>query len=364
MQITDYFKPDPALSGNAHPKQALDRPRSNKRIVSDHHSPSHAALVVSGQKRTSVNLSSNDPPLLLKRQQLAPNETQDPLDTSDPQHTDTDQSVTSDMVSTQHHPLLGLEYATMSPDWLDAFHLELLQSYFLNIKLFIQKEIDGGKKIFPSSENIYSFTKCPLKNIKVVIIGQGKLISFSFVSIVGALLTFSVLVPVLHMCANPYHGPGQAHGLCFSVQKGVPIPPSLVNIYKELESDLGPGMFKRPNHGYLEAWCQEGVLLLNSSLTVRQSEPNSHAKCGWLKFTDAVIALINREQSHVVFMLWGGFAQKKGAAIDGKKHLVLKATHPSPLGANKGGWFGSKHFSKANAYLEANGRSTINWANI
>ncbi|KAJ1339021.1 uracil-DNA glycosylase [Batrachochytrium salamandrivorans] len=296
MQITDYFKPDPALSGNAHPKQALDRPRSNKRIVSDHHSPSHAALVVSGQKRTSVNLSSNDPPLLLKRQQLAPNETQDPLDTSDPQHTDTDQSVTSDMVSTQHHPLLGLEYATMSPDWLDAFHLELLQSYFLNV--------------------------------------------------------------------DPYHGPGQAHGLCFSVQKGVPIPPSLVNIYKELESDLGPGMFKRPNHGYLEAWCQEGVLLLNSSLTVRQSEPNSHAKCGWLKFTDAVIALINREQSHVVFMLWGGFAQKKGAAIDGKKHLVLKATHPSPLGANKGGWFGSKHFSKANAYLEANGRSTINWANI
>lgn len=189
----------------------------------------------------------------------------------------------------------------------------------------------SSKTIYPPPKDIYSFTQLtPLENVKVVILGQ-----------------------------DPYHGPGQAHGLCFSVGRGIKAPPSLVNIFKELKTDI-PG-FKIPTHGYLEGWAKEGVLLLNATLTVRQGEANSHAKAGWMTFTDAIISLLNRSSSNTVFMLWGGFAQKKATLINSRKHLILKATHPSPLGANKGGWFGCKHFSKANEYLEKNGKGTVDW---
>ncbi|KAJ3302665.1 hypothetical protein HDV03_004785 [Kappamyces sp. JEL0829] len=169
-------------------------------------------------------------------------------------------------------------------------------------------------------------------------------------------------VKVVIIGQDPYHGPGQAHGLCFSVQKGVRVPPSLVNIYKELSSDLGT-QFKIPGHGMLQAWQSQGVLLLNATLTVRKGAPNSHAKWGWAQFTDAVIQYLAKNRANLVFMLWGGFAQKKGSHIDPKRHLVLKAAHPSPLGADKG-WWGSKHFSKANAYLESKGKDPIEWGAI
>ena len=198
------------------------------------------------------------------------------------------------------------------------------------MKRKLNLEEQQGKVIYPPLSDVYSFTQCSLKEIKVVIIGQ-----------------------------DPYHGPNQAHGLCFSVRKGVPNPPSLNNIYRELISDVG---IKKPLHGCLEAWVSQGVLLLNASLTVRKGEPNSHASYGWADFTNAIIEYLNRSGDHLVFMLWGGFAQKKGSCIDKKKHLVLTATHPSPLGANKGGWFGCKHFSKANAYLEQHNKAAIDWS--
>ena len=225
---------------------------------------------------------------------------------------------------------LQLERQYMAKDWFKAFLGEMKKKYFQAIKQALNEEFNKGCIIYPQPSEMYSFTQCPLESVKVVIIGQ-----------------------------DPYHGPGQAHGLCFSVKKGVTPPPSLVNIFKELETDIPA--FKRPSHGCLTSWTNQGVLLLNATLTVRKAEANSHASLGWQTFTDAIIAYINNNKSNVVFMLWGGYAQKKGKSVDEKRHLVLKATHPSPLGANKGGWFGSKHFSKANAYLQSNSLTPIDW---
>ncbi|OAJ38207.1 uracil-DNA glycosylase [Batrachochytrium dendrobatidis JEL423] len=272
---------------------------------------------VDTKPNTSMTITKKrtDPPRLesdAKIRRLTDSENINPSDT---EKVTADDTVLANKLS-ETQPLLQLEITTMPDDWFNAFRSEMESAYFLNIKRFLQAERDAKKP-------------CELT-----------------------------------MADYPYHGLHQAHGQCFSVQKGVSIPPSLINIYKELESDLGLDVFKRPSHGYLNSWCQQGVLLLNASLTVRQSEPNSHAKCGWLKFTDAIIAYINKNNQGVVFMLWGGFAQKKGTVVDKKKHLVLKATHPSPLGANKGGWFGCKHFSKANEYLKSKGRGVVDWASI
>ncbi|KAI9099437.1 uracil-DNA glycosylase-like protein [Phlyctochytrium arcticum] len=230
--------------------------------------------------------------------------------------------------------LLKLEKENMADDWFKVFKPEMEKPYFLKIKKTLEEEAGRGVTIYPLPNQMYTFTKCPLSDIRVVIIGQ-----------------------------DPYHGPNQAHGLCFSVKKPVKPPPSLINIYRELESDLGD-KFTRPPHGFLEGWCTEGVLLLNASLSVRRGVPNSHKDIGWATFTDAIITYLNKNKKDLVFMLWGGFAQKKGKSIDKQKHLVLTAKHPSPLGANQGGWFGCKHFSKANEYLVSKGKKEVNWNHL
>ncbi|XP_036367980.1 uracil-DNA glycosylase [Octopus sinensis] len=187
--------------------------------------------------------------------------------------------------------------------------------------------------IYPPANEVFSWTQlCPLKDIKVIIVGQ-----------------------------DPYHGKNQAHGLCFSVKPGVKTPPSLVNIYKELETDI-PG-FQIPNHGTLTGWAKQGVLLLNSCLTVRASQANSHKDRGWEQLTDAVIRWLNDNSSALVFVLWGAYAQKKGAFINKQKHCILKSAHPSPFSANNG-FFGCKHFSKCNAYLSKNNKKTIDWKKV
>ncbi|ORX75079.1 hypothetical protein BCR32DRAFT_297128 [Anaeromyces robustus] len=229
---------------------------------------------------------------------------------------------------------LALEKKYMAEDWYKAFRSEMLKGYFIKIKKFLENEKKNKVVIFPEEKDMYSFTKCPLKQIRVVILGQ-----------------------------DPYHGVGQAHGLCFSVKKGVQPPPSLVNIFRELKNDLGDN-FKIPNHGYLNGWTEQGVLLLNTSLSVRKGEAASHANIGWQQFTDAIISYINQCRRNVVFLLWGSHAQKKGKNIDKNKHLVLKAVHPSPLSANRGGWFGCKHFSKTNEYLIKNGYKPIDWSHL
>ena len=180
----------------------------------------------------------------------------------------------------------------------------------------------------PRHQTFRAFELCPLDKVKVVILGQ-----------------------------DPYHGEGQAHGLCFSVQPGVRPPPSLVNIYKELESDLG---IPRPRHGFLESWAKQGVLLLNSVLTVEMGQAAAHQGKGWEPFTDEIIRIVNAKTEPVVFLLWGAYAQKKAAFVDADRHLVLKAAHPSPLSAHNG-FLGCRHFSKANAFLEANGQTPIDW---
>jgi uracil-DNA glycosylase len=198
------------------------------------------------------------------------------------------------------------------------------------LKRFLIAEKERGKRIFPKgSEWFRALDLTPLDEVRVVILGQ-----------------------------DPYHGPGQAHGLCFSVPAGVQPPPSLVNIYKELESDLG---IRPARHGFLEHWAKQGVLLLNSVLTVEMSRAASHREKGWERFTDAITAEVNARETPVVFMLWGSYAQKKAAHVDSARHLVLKAPHPSPLSAHSG-FFGCKHFSKANAFLEARGLEPIDWA--
>ena len=214
--------------------------------------------------------------------------------------------------------------------WKTALKDEFKQPYFKQIVEHIKTEKEQGKTIYPPGSLIFhAFEATPIDHVKVVILGQ-----------------------------DPYHGPNQAHGLSFSVQKGVPPPPSLVNIFKELHEDVGMPI---PNHGYLEKWAQQGVLLLNASLTVRAGEPMSHSKIGWHHFTDSVIKKVSEDKEHVVFMLWGKFAQEKKSLIDEKKHLILKAAHPSPLSAHNG-FFGCRHFSKANTWLMKYGIDPIDWA--
>jgi len=213
--------------------------------------------------------------------------------------------------------------------WKEILKQEFSKSYFQQIVTFIKAEKSLGKKIYPPGSLIFNaFYKTPFDKVKVVILGQ-----------------------------DPYHNPGQAHGLSFSVPKGVGKPPSLINIFKELENDLGipPAV-----NGDLEKWAQQGVLLLNATLTVRENEPGSHSKIGWINFTDEVIKKISEEKEGIVFLLWGRFAQDKQVLIDETKHHVLKAAHPSPFSADKG-FFGCRHFSKTNELLMKQGDAPIDW---
>ncbi len=213
--------------------------------------------------------------------------------------------------------------------WKDVLKPEFAKPYFQQIALHIKTERSQGKIIYPPGSLIFNaFNTTPFDKVKVVILGQ-----------------------------DPYHGPGQAHGLCFSVQYGVPPPPSLVNIFKELHDDTGVPI---PGHGNLTHWAEQGVFLLNASLTVRAGEPMSHSKIGWAIFTDEVIGKISAGKEHVVFMLWGKFAQEKKSLIDESKHLILRAAHPSPLSAHAG-FFGCRHFSKANHYLMSKGIDPLDW---
>jgi uracil-DNA glycosylase len=213
--------------------------------------------------------------------------------------------------------------------WKQALKDEFSKPYFQQIPLHLKTEKSQGKTIYPPGSLIFNaFNTTPLDKVKVVILGQ-----------------------------DPYHGPRQAHGLCFSVQNGVPPPPSLINIFKELQEDIG---IKIPDHGNLTHWAEQGVFLLNASLTVRASEPMSHSKIGWAAFTDTVIKKISDIKKNVVFLLWGKFAQEKSALIDQSKHLILRAAHPSPLSAHAG-FFGCKHFSKANAWLISKGIDPVDW---
>jgi uracil-DNA glycosylase len=214
--------------------------------------------------------------------------------------------------------------------WLEPLRGEFEQPYMAELKRFLVAERERGKQIFPrASEWFRALDLTPLEQVRVVILGQ-----------------------------DPYHGPGQAHGLCFSVKDGVRPPPSLVNIYKELESDLG---IKPRRHGFLEHWAKQGVLLLNSVLTVEMGLAASHRDRGWERFTDRIVEQVNAKPEAVVFMLWGSHAQKKAAMVDTSRHLVLKAAHPSPLSAHSG-FFGCRHFSKANRFLESQGLPPIDWA--
>ena len=213
--------------------------------------------------------------------------------------------------------------------WQQVLESEYGKPYFQKLISFVKNEY-ATKRCFPLESEIFAaFNHCPFDKVKVVIIGQ-----------------------------DPYHGFGQANGLCFSVNDGINFPPSLINIFKEIQSDLGLPI---PISGNLERWADQGVLLLNATLTVRETEAGSHQKKGWETFTDAVIQKIPDEKENIVFLLWGGFAQKKGAKINRTKHHVLESGHPSPLSANRGFWFGNKHFSKTNTYLQSLGKETIKW---
>ncbi|AQT60025.1 uracil-DNA glycosylase [Cellvibrio sp. PSBB023] len=217
----------------------------------------------------------------------------------------------------------------LHPSWLDHLAPEFEQPYMKQLKAFLLAEKQQGKIIYPESRNIFNaFNSTPLDQVKVVILGQ-----------------------------DPYHGPNQAHGLCFSVQPGVQVPPSLQNMFKELHRDLG---FQHPGHGCLQSWANQGVLMLNATLTVQQANAGSHQGQGWEQFTDKAIQLVNQECTGVVFLLWGSYAQKKAVFINHQKHLVLKAPHPSPLSAHRG-FIGCGHFSQANHYLQSMGKSPINW---
>jgi uracil-DNA glycosylase len=213
--------------------------------------------------------------------------------------------------------------------WKEVLKQEFTRPYFLQAVNFLRTEKMAGKVIYPPGSLIFNaFNTTPFNDVKVVLIGQ-----------------------------DPYHGKGQAHGLSFSVPDGVSPPPSLVNIFKELQTDIGIPI---SNKGNLTHWAQQGVLLLNTSLTVRANEPMSHAKIGWAEFTDAVIKKISDQKQHVVFLLWGKFAQEKQVLVDETKHCILKAAHPSPFSAYNG-FFGCHHFSKTNEYLTKNGIDPIDW---
>ena len=218
----------------------------------------------------------------------------------------------------------------LSKSWKNRLLPEFQQPYMQELKAFLVQEIKLKKCIYPRPEEYFSaFDAVSFEEVKVVIFGQ-----------------------------DPYHGPRQAHGLCFSVRPFVSIPPSLKNIFKELQSDIG---ISKPRHGCLTSWAKQGVLLLNTTLTVEAGKAGSHQNKGWEIFTDRVIHLLNEQRENLVFMLWGSFAQKKGGFIDQKKQCVLKAPHPSPFSADRG-FFGCAHFSKANAYLKSYGKEGINWS--
>lgn len=218
----------------------------------------------------------------------------------------------------------------IEPSWKQHLLPEFEQDYMQSLRQFLLQQKKAGKVIYPKGDEYFNaFNLTPFDQVKVVIIGQ-----------------------------DPYHGPGQAHGLCFSVQNGVALPPSLQNIYKEIHADLGLPI---PKTGCLTHWAEQGVLLLNAVLTVEQAKAAAHQGKGWELFTDAAIRELNEKREGIVFLLWGSYAQKKGQIIDQKKHCVLKAPHPSPLSAHRG-FLGCKHFSKANAYLESIGKTPIDWS--
>lgn len=216
----------------------------------------------------------------------------------------------------------------IEPGWKEKLRDEFNKQYFVNLSEFVRKEYQTTR-IFPPGSLIFNaFNLCPFDSVKAVIIGQ-----------------------------DPYHGPGQAHGLCFSVREGIDFPPSLLNIFREIESDLG---YKTHPTGNLERWAAQGVLLLNATLTVRAHFAGSHQRKGWEEFTDAVIRILNRDKDHLVFFLWGAYAQKKGESIDRGRHLVLESVHPSPLSASRG-FFGNKHFSRCNTWLSDHGIDPVDW---
>jgi len=222
------------------------------------------------------------------------------------------------------------ENINIEKSWFNVLQEEFSKPYFLQIKKFLIEEIDKGRTIYPPAKEIFSaFEHTPFANLKVVVLGQ-----------------------------DPYHGAQQAHGLCFSVQKGVKVPPSLANIFKELKNNFPD--FEIPENGDLSAWADQGVFLLNAMLTVRANNAGSHQKIGWQNFTDAVIKTISEKKEGVVFMLWGNFAKKKSVLIDSNKHFILKAAHPSPLSAYNG-FFGCNHFKMTNEILAKNKESIIDW---
>lgn len=217
----------------------------------------------------------------------------------------------------------------ISDSWNKILSTEFVKPYFEDLASFVKSEYIHHHCYPKGSEIFAAFNHCSFEDVKVIIIGQ-----------------------------DPYHGKNQANGLCFSVHDDITHPPSLINIFKEMESDIGKGY---PLSGNLEHWADQGVLLLNATLTVRDHQAGSHQNKGWEIFTDAVIQKVSEEKEHVVFLLWGGYAKKKGAKIDTSKHHILTSGHPSPLSANRGYWFGNKHFSKTNAYLKSRGKTEIKW---
>jgi len=216
----------------------------------------------------------------------------------------------------------------ISESWKKKLQPEFEKTYFRDLVDFVKKEYTQYA-VYPTGTNIFNaFEQCAFDKLKVVIIGQ-----------------------------DPYHGPGQAHGLCFSVNNNIAMPPSLINIFKEIENDLGKS---KPGNGNLERWAKQGVLLLNATLTVRANTPGSHQNKGWETFTDSVIRILSEEKDNIVFLLWGAYAQRKGTIIDESKHKVLKSAHPSPFAAHKG-FFGNKHFSQTNTFLLSKGLEPIDW---
>jgi uracil-DNA glycosylase len=217
----------------------------------------------------------------------------------------------------------------LETSWRAALAEEFSKSYFISLKNFVRLAYQTSE-VYPSARLIFNaLNSCPLSQVRVVILGQ-----------------------------DPYHGLGQAHGLSFSVPEGIPHPPSLINIFKELETDIGKVY---PKNGSLSSWASQGVLMLNATLTVESGLAGSHQKKGWEQFTDAIIETISTQCNDIVFLLWGNYAKQKGKRIDRDRHLVLTSGHPSPLSANRGLWFGNRHFSKANNYLTSKGKSTVDW---
>ncbi|XP_057308330.1 uracil-DNA glycosylase-like [Hydractinia symbiolongicarpus] len=295
-------------------------PKSKKQ---DNKQKNIASFFTKPGKRSSDNKNNDDTPSSKK--------TKTNLDTSPPLSPDQRKRIEENkkeaLKKLEHNAQQGID---MGHSWKVALQSEFTKPYFQKLQDFLIAERKRAT-IYPPEKHVYSWTRfCDIQDLKVVILGQ-----------------------------DPYHGPNQAHGLCFSVQIGVPAPPSLVNMYKELASDISG--FKKPDHGHLVGWAKQGVLLLNACLTVEASKPNSHKDKGWEKFTDATVKYINDNLNNVVFILWGGYAQKKGKFLNKSRHLVLTGVHPSPLSAHRG-FFGCKHFSKANEYLKKNRNKEIDWS--